>query len=126
MITDKFGLKLFFHELIELGVSDLREGHSRIGFSCSKLLEDMCVRQDPFLDRIINDYSEDSHEYRINNAGLKMHWKTTKNYRGQRMFVCSIGGDQEKDYIWFVSAARMLFRKHGCCKIQFREDKRGW
>lgn len=124
MINDVFSLKLFFHEVLELGIRDLRETRSNMGFACKQLLDDMCIRQQPFLDRIMNDYSEDSHEYRLNQAGLKMYWKVVKLDSGDRKFVCSIGGDQAKNYPWFVPAFNMLLRKHNCCKITFRNNMR--
>lgn len=120
MITDKFGLKLFFEELIKQAIEDVRyhEGKS-MGFACDKLLEDMCIRQEPFLDRIIGDYSRENHEYRLNNAGLKMYWEMCREgtYHGSdRVFKCSISGDQAKDYPWFVASARMLLKSRGCNK----------
>jgi hypothetical protein len=122
MVRDKFELKLFFEELLNLAIEDVRRHEGRnMGFACDKLLSDIIIRHDPFLDRILNDYSEDSHEYRLNNAGLKMYWTMKKDNNGERFFLCTIGGDQAKDYDWFVNAARMLLRSRGCCKHRYRE-----
>lgn len=108
---DIFTIKLFFHELLELSYNDLRPGW---GNPCSHLLESMCVRQKPFLDKIEGDYTNNSHEYRLNNAGLKMYWEVRKDdgIHQDRRFVCSIGGDQAKEYPFFVVQARDLIKKY--------------
>lgn len=121
MIDSKFRLSLFFHKLIKIGIEDMRSGGGRImGCAVDKLVEDMCTRQDRFLDRIINDYSGHSHEYRLNNAGLKMYWEMVRTPNDGRKFVCSIGGDQAKDYPSFVAMAREQLKYHDCCKIKWR------
>ncbi len=109
---DMFVLKQFFHELLELSYNDLRTGW---GNPCSHLLEDMIIRQKPFLDKIDGDYSGESHEYRLNNAGLKMHWVMRKEdtHAGEaRMFKCTISGDQAREYPMFVAQARALILKY--------------
>jgi hypothetical protein len=109
---DKFRLKLFFHELLELSYNDLRTGW---GNPCSHLLEKMCVQQDPWLDSIVGDYSNDSHEFRLNNAGLKLYWqmRRTNNSPGEeRTFRCYISGDQAKEYPFFVAQAGKLILKY--------------
>lgn len=125
MITDEFTLKLFFYEMLKLGVLDLIKTRRNIGFSCDNLMKEMCIRQDPLLDRMINDYSGDDHEYCLNNAGLKLYWKMEKDKEGRRKWLCSIGGDQARDYPWFVPAVNTLIRSYGCSKIiKWREVKR--
>ncbi|RLD57767.1 MAG: hypothetical protein DRI97_04620 [Bacteroidetes bacterium] len=103
---DRFALKLFFHELLELSYNDLRPGW---GNPCSYLLEVMCIRQDPFLDSIERDFTNHSHEIRLNNSGLKMHWSVDKE---TRKFTCYISGDQAKEYPFFVVQARNLIKKY--------------
>ena len=126
MVSDKFDLKMLFKEMIELAIEDMRAPESesaRMGFGCSKLLEDMLARQDPLLDRILNDYTNDSHEYRLNGAGLKMHWRMYKN-ENVRKFLCTISGDQFKDYEVLGTQLRMLIKQAGCCKLSHDEQRR--
>jgi len=109
---DKFMLKQFFHELLELSYNDLRPGW---GNPCSHLLQVMCVRQEPFLDEIMGDYTNESHEFRLNNAGLKMHWRTRRDgtYHGSdREFKVYISGDQAREYPMFVAQAKLLIAKY--------------
>jgi hypothetical protein len=109
---DEFMLKQFFHEMLTLSYNDLRAGW---GNPCSHLLEDVAIRQKPFLNKIMGDYSGDSHEYRLNDAGLKMHWEMRKvnTYAGEeRMFKCHVSGDQAKEYPMFVAQVNGLILKY--------------
>lgn len=108
---DRHKLMHFFFEMIKLGVK--MPGRPGFGNPISWLLEQMCTRQDAFLDRICNDYTYQSNEYRLNGAGLKMHWRLEKNTNnGWRVFKCHISGDQAKDYPEFVVAAKRLIRDY--------------
>jgi hypothetical protein len=104
---DKFRLKLFFLELLELSYQDIRPGW---GNPCSQLLNKMIMYQDPFLDKIIGDYTNNSNELRLNGAGLKMYWEVDKE---TRQFKCSISGDQAKEYPMFVARARQVIKQYG-------------
>jgi len=106
---DRFVLKQFFHELLELSYNDLG---LKGGNPCSHLLEVMCVRQEPFLDKIMGDYTGESHEFRLNNAGLKWHWSVIRE-GDKAVFHCHISGDQAKDYPFFVAQGRRLIMKYG-------------
>ena len=103
---DKFRLKLFFLELLELSYQDIKPGW---GNPCSELLKKMVMYQDKFLDEIIGDYTDDSHEFRLNGAGLKMNWRVDKE---TRTFKCNISGDQVNDYPFFVAKARMAIKSY--------------
>ena len=103
---DRFTLKMFFWEMLELSYNDLRTGW---GNPCSHLLKEMCMRQDPWLDKIEGDYTGNSHEVRLNDAGLKMHWRVD---RETRQFKCHISGDQAREYPMFVAQARRLIMKY--------------
>ena len=105
---DKYKLRHFFWELIKLGI----DMPGTIGSPISKILEDMCTKQDHLLDRICGDYTGSGHEYRLNNAGLKMYWRIDKGSDGWRRFKCSIGGDQARDYPGFVVAANKLIKDY--------------
>lgn len=109
---DKYRLEHFFYELIKLGIE--MPGRPGFGSPISWLLEQMCTRHDHFLDRICNDFSQESNECRLNNAGLKMHWRVEKREKdGWRVFKCYISGDQAKDYPGFVTAAKSLIKHYG-------------
>jgi len=114
---DKFTLKNFFWEMLQLSYEDVIPGW---GNPCSYLLERMCLRQDPFLDKIVNDFTNMSHEMRLNGAGLKLWWSMEKRDKTcQRKFTCHIGGDQAKDYPMFCAQVRNLINKY-----QFNRGRR--
>ena len=109
---DRYRLEHFFFELIKLGIK--HPGRPNFGSPISWLLEQMCIRHTQFLDRICNDFSQESNECRLNNAGLKMYWRVDKREdNGWREFKCSISGDQAKDYPEFVYAAKTLIKQYG-------------
>ena len=108
---DMYKIKSFFHELLELSYTDLKPGW---GNPCSHLLESMCMYQKPFLAKIEGDYTNHSHEYRLNNAGVKMYWEVRRT-KGAEFdeFKCSIGGDQAREYLMFIAQGRRLIEKYG-------------
>jgi len=97
-------LREFFLELIETAI----QYPGTIGFPCSKLLRDLVVRNDGFIERIKGDFTFESTEYRLNDAGLKMWYQVDRD----RNFSCRIGGDQAKDYPFFVARANELIKKY--------------
>ena len=105
---DKYRLRMFFCELIKLMYRF--PGRPGFGNPVDWLIEQMCVYQDKFLNRIMGDYSGDSHECRLNNAGLKFHWRVD---RKNNRFMCYISGDQAKDYPDYVVHAKEIIRKYG-------------
>jgi hypothetical protein len=109
---DRFELKMFFHDVLILSYNDLKPGW---GNPCSHLLQTFCLRKGPFLDGIIGDYTGNSHEYRLNNAGVKMYWEVWR-HDDRAEFRCSIGGDQAKEYPLFIEQVRSLIKKYGFSK----------
>ena len=107
---DMWKLKRFFCELIELSYSN--PGRPGFGNPMSWLIEQMCVYQEKFLKRIEGDYTGHSHECRLNNAGLKLYWEVVRDPNDWRLFTCSIGGDQAKDYPDLVEKANALIKKY--------------
>jgi len=107
MKTDRHALHYLFNDLIKLSVE--YPGDRGWGIGCSSLLETMILRQKTFIDKILDDDSGDFHEYRINGAGLKMHWRVVFG-----KFQCYISGDQVAPYADFVVHAKELIRKYGC------------
>lgn len=106
---DEFTLKNFFWELMQLSYVDFRP---EWGNPCSYLLERLMLRQKMFLDKITGDFTNMSHEMRLNGAGLKLWWSMEKDDRDQRQFTCHIGGDQAKEYPMFVAQSRRLIEKY--------------
>lgn len=106
---DAFILKQFFLEMLNLSYNNIRPGW---GNPCSYLLERLMLRQKPFLDKIMGDYTGHSHEMRLNGAGLKLWW-TVQRKNSKTKFTCHIGGDQAKEYPFFVAQANNLIKKHG-------------
>ena len=107
---DKFTLKNFFWEMMQLSYFDIRAGW---GNPCSYLLERMMLRQDTFLDKIIGDHTNMSHEMRLNGAGLKLWWSMEKEDDCvRRKFTCHVGGDQAREYPIFVAQVRNLIKKY--------------
>ena len=106
---DKSRLKFFFLELIKLGIKH----PGRLGDPCSQLLEDMVMRGDEFVKRIIGDYTEESNEYPLNGAGLKLYWRVKRTAQVNALLEMYIGGDQKTEYFGFVAAAQSLIYKEG-------------
>ena len=106
---DKFRLRLFFCELINLMYK--HPGKPGFGNPVSWLVEQMCMYQDKFLDRIVGDFSGESHECRLNNAGLKMHWSVCRCHSKCGEFRVHISGDQVAEYADYVEAANKVIRK---------------
>jgi hypothetical protein len=73
---DKYKLLHFFMDLINLMYK--HPGPKGFGNPVSNLVEQMCLRQKPFIDRIMGDYTGNSHEFRLNNAGLKLYWEVRR------------------------------------------------
>jgi len=118
-MDDEYKLRLrhFFHELIKLG--NEMPGRPGFGSPISWLLEQMCLYQDRLLARICGDFTRDSHEWRLNNAGLKLYWRIHRSENGCRGFVCHIGGDQAKDYPGFIVAAKNLIKEYNFDKGRY-------
>ena len=105
---DMFKIKSFFWELLKLTYT--ADFNPVWGNPCSYLLERMILRQEPFLSKIEGDFTNMSHEMRLNGAGLKLWWSAEKDDNDFRKFTCHIGGDQAKEYPMFVARARQLIK----------------
>ena len=108
---DRWRLLGFFHDLIKLGID--MPGRPGFGSPISWLLEQMCVRQEKFISRILGDYTGESNECRLNNAGLKMHWRVDRHVNERGEFKVYIAGDQRNDYAGFYVAAKKLIEHYG-------------
>lgn len=109
---ERYQILYFFKDLIELSIK--YPGDPGFGIGCSELLQAMMLRQDTFVDKIMEDDSGDFHEYRLNGAGLKMHWMVERTTGAKfDTFKCYISGDQVKQYADFFVQAKELIRKRG-------------
>lgn len=99
---EKYQLRHFFHELILIALK--HPGKPGWGNPCSRLIESLVMRPDLFAKKIYGDYTYEGHEYRLNNAGLKLYWRVDR----ERRFSCRIGGDQAKDYLEFTAKGNRL------------------
>lgn len=111
---EKYQLLYFFWELLKLA----DKHHDNFwGNACSHLLETMCLTQENFIGSILGDYSNESHEYRLNGAGLKLYWMVDRQDQTQSTrFKCRVGGDQRADYLFFTQAANDMIAERGYTK----------
>lgn len=135
MEPESYNLLYFFNEIIKIGHRN--PGRPGWGHPCDHLIEKLVLTRDKFIKQIEGDYTNHSHEIRLNGAGLKMYWEVR---RANRMltkspddnqgpiqisrFVCSIGGDQAKDYPEFVEKARKFLKERGVCRHDDDERRR--
>jgi hypothetical protein len=105
---ETFLLKQFFLDMLNLSYEAVRPGW---GNPCSYLLERLMLRQEPFLNKIVGDYTNSSHEMRLNGAGLKLWWTVHREGVDAR-FTCHIGGDQAREYPFFVDRVEKLILKY--------------
>lgn len=106
---DEYRIRMFFYELIRLS---LRYDYTRNGSPVSGLIEQMCLYNEPFVKRIMGDRTNESHEFRLNGAGLKMLWRVHRN-----RLIIKICGDQVYMYPEFVEEGRKLVRKFGFVNV---------
>jgi len=112
MLCDQFHLRRFFYELISLSIR--YPGRHGYGVGCSLLIEVLVERNESFINRIIENEDNYFNEYRLNGAGLKLHWRVIRKDGAQPQFQCYISGDQVQDYPDFVVMAKYLIKKWGC------------
>lgn len=113
----KLKLVSFFMELLVLGMK--YDGGPGWGNPTSSLAEYVTERGlIKFVDGMLALSGEDqwwnSHEYRLNGAGLKMLWHARGTTGGVKVAIC---GDQIDYYQDFVSAARELINRYGFNEI---------
>ena len=103
-----------YHTLVSLfwGLLMLAEQHrsSIYGNPCINLMEQLVLYQQGFIACFLNaeDTSCDSHEFRLNGAGLKLLWV---KYQGR--YWMSIAGDQKDLYPEFVKMAKEFLKLKG-------------
>ena len=121
MSPEKYNLLYFFRGLIQLSIKF--SGSPGWGHACSELLDTMILKQTHFIDRIINVKNGNFHEYRLNGAGLKLHWRVVRRKFSlnedcksveDAKFQCYISGDQKDEYEDFVVVAQVYIIERGC------------
>lgn len=102
-----YKLRMLFFKLIRLANQHRDPVY---GDPCSYLTENMVLYQERFISQFENarDTRCDSHEIRLNGAGLKLLWI---KYDGRYWF--SIAGDQKDLYPRFVATAIEALRVDG-------------
>jgi len=75
------------------------------GYPLSGLIDDLTSGGNRLVKKIITDTSGESHEFRLNNAGLKLYWRLSREHD---LLKVSIGGDQANNYPRFVAAVRRI------------------
>lgn len=110
----EYVIKLFFNEIIATSHTSImmEEAISAGGYPLSGLLNTFLTSRgvSTLIDEMVNDDTGESHEFRLNSAGLKLYWRLDREHD---LLKISIGGDQVKDYPRFVAAVRFIisFRK---------------
>jgi len=106
-MPNKYQLRLLFWSLMQLA-NQYRD--KVYGDPCSYLMEQMVLYQEDFLNMFVNAPATccDSHEFRLNGAGLKLLWM---KYNG-RLWM-DIAGDQKDLYPDFVPRAIESLRMAG-------------
>ncbi len=135
MQAESYNLLYFFNELIKIGHRNM--GKPGWGHPCDHLIESLVLTRDKFIKKIEGDYTRSSHEFRLNGAGLKMHWEVVREKKmltrsgddnqgpiETNHFICTISGDQAKDYPEFVEKARKFLKDRGVCRHDFEKRRR--
>ena len=104
----KFALRMFFDEIITLSHTRgmLVEGITGGGYPLSGLTNDD-LKKRRLVKRIAGATDSDSHEFRLNGAGLKLYWRLDQEHD---LLKISIGGDQAKDYPFFTAHVRNILK----------------
>lgn len=120
MSPERYNLLYFFRGLIQLSIKF--PGGPGWGHACTELLDSLILKQTNFIDRIMNDKTGNFHEYRLNGAGLKLHWRVFRRKLSLAghpslevaKFQCYISGDQKDEYEDFVVVAQVYINERGC------------
>jgi len=101
-------LDIFFDEIIVISHTTqmLQEAITGGGYPLSRLVNSSMSKSLLIRDIVSDDYGE----YRLNGAGLKLYWRWD---RDEDTLKVRIGGDQSKQFPFFVAAVmRILDRGH--------------
>lgn len=106
-----FELNLFFSEIVSLSHHSemMREAIEGGGYPLSNLVNSLLNKGCSITRRIVSDYTGESHEFRLNNAGLKMYWRLDRESNQLRV---RIGGDQARQFPRFVAAVRRIIEEN--------------
>lgn len=110
----EYTIKLFFNEIITTSHTStmIEEAIGAGGHPLSGLLDNFLTSRGVsiLIDEIVNDDTGESHEFRLNNAGLKLYWRLDRKHD---LLNVSIGGDQANNYPRFVAAVRRIIEYNG-------------
>ncbi len=104
----KFTIRWFFNEMIKTSHTTIMMEEAIVGggYPLSGLIDSLLTSDGGCLiDKMINNDTDESHEFRLNDAGLKLYWRLDRKHG---LLKVSIGGDQANNYPKFVAAVRRL------------------
>lgn len=104
MYDRRLALEFLFDEMITLSHSTfmMREAIEGGGYPLSGLVCSLLQRR-TLIDRIVGDYTNNSHEFRLNDAGFKLFWRLDREFD---LLKLRIGGDQAGNYPCFVKTIK--------------------
>ena len=106
MYDRKLALELLFDEFITLSHSPImmEEALEGGGYPLSGLVDSIT---NPFrvslVDKITSDYTNNGHEFRLNDAGFKLFWRVDREFD---LLKINLGGDQLTNYPHLVAAIK--------------------
>jgi len=102
----KFALQMFFNEIVTLShrTDMLVEAIEGGGYPLSGLVNNLLSNRS-IVDKIVKDYTGESHEFRLNGAGFKLYWRLDRELNFLKI---KVGGDQARQYPFFVAAVNRL------------------
>jgi hypothetical protein len=110
MYDRKQALQLLFAEIIRLShrTDMMAEAIAGGGYSLHGLVDSIVG---PFgrnlVDKIVEDKTGESHEFRLNEAGFKLYWRLDQEHD---LLKLRIGGDQASNYPCFTATIKLSIR----------------
>ena len=104
----EYSIRLFFKEMVKTShlMTMMEEAIGAGGYPLSGLIDALLTSGGGrLINEMINDDTGESHELRLNSAGLKLYWRLDPEHDS---FEVKIGGDQAICYPRFVAAVRRL------------------
>ena len=106
----KQALQLLFAEMIRLShrTEYMEEAITGGGYPLHGLVDSLT---NPFgrslVDKIVEDKTDESHEFRLNDAGFKLYWRLDQEHD---LLKLRLGGDQMRNYPMFAATIRLSIR----------------
>ena len=101
-------LQLLFAEMIRLShrTELMEEAIAGGGYPLHGLVESLLSHR-TLIDEIVDDTTNESHEFRLNDAGFKLYWRLDKEHD---LLKIRLGGDQMRNYPMFAARIRLSIR----------------